>query len=358
VKVIPLELPDGRRAAGREISSITRLEANVRRQHPNLLKIHHVGKTADLLFYVMDPADDVAGGPASSDRSYTPATLQQRLRSGLLSPDDCSRCARELLAGLASLHEAGMVHRDVKPSNCLFVDADLKLADFGLLAESDPQISRLGTEMYMPPDGRMDMRADVYAAGLVIYEMVTGLPAERFPELGDRANEVIDHPVLGALNRLALRACQPRPDDRFEDARVMLGALGAPASMEGGRPRRSPARIVALSAVTALVIVATAVGPWLRNRTAGLFGVPQEGSHSYVEVNFVTRPFNATIYLDEKLQTKLDGTPYLTPCTALVTPGVHHTLFKLDGHPDLEVGDVDYSARREIEATWPASPSR
>ena len=60
--------------------------------------------------------------------------------------------------------------------------------------------------------------------------------------------------------------------------------------------------------------------------------------------------------VDDKLQTRLDGTPYLTPCTALVTPGVHHTRFKLGGHPDLEVGYVDYTARREIEATWPASP--
>ena len=92
--------------------------------------------------------------------------------------------ARQLLAGLASLHAAGMVHRDVKPANCLFVGGQLKLADFGLLTEAHPLVSRLGTQKYMPPDGRMDMRADVYAAGLVIYEMLSGLPVDDFPRLG------------------------------------------------------------------------------------------------------------------------------------------------------------------------------
>ena len=195
--------------AAREISSLVRLEANLRCQHPNLLYIHHVGKTAQHLFYVMDLADDALGGPASERPEYRPATLQSRLEMAAsgnsptapagwgsepanatdaadvaavpFPPEVCLDYARQLLAGLAALHAAGMVHRDVKPANCLFVDGQLKLADFGLLTESHPLVSRLGTQRYMPPDGRMDMRADVYAAGLVIYEMLTGLPVDQFP---------------------------------------------------------------------------------------------------------------------------------------------------------------------------------
>ena len=67
--------------AAREISSLSRLEANLHCRHPNLLHIYHVGKTAGYLFYVMDPADDASGGPASDRPDYRPATLQSRLES-------------------------------------------------------------------------------------------------------------------------------------------------------------------------------------------------------------------------------------------------------------------------------------
>ena len=172
-----------------------------------------MGKTASHLFYVMDPADDVSGGPASDEPDYRPATLQSRLQDGPLPPEVCLDYARQLLAGLASLHAAGMVHRDVKPANCLFVGGQLKLADFGLVTEAHPLVSRLGTQKYMPPDGRMDMRADVYAAGLVIYEMLSGLPVDDFPRLGRQcAADCASNPILTALLRLVLRACEREPE--------------------------------------------------------------------------------------------------------------------------------------------------
>ena len=181
VKVIPLGTAGTRDPAGREITSITRLEANLRRQHHNLLTIHHVGKTAENLFYVMDLADDASGVLEPDADVYEPATLRRRLERGPLPAEQCAARVGELLDGLASLHEAGMVHRDVKPSNCLFVDGRLRLADFGLLTRPGLNVSRVGTERYMPPDGRMDARADVYAAGLVVYEMVTGSAASNRP---------------------------------------------------------------------------------------------------------------------------------------------------------------------------------
>ena len=76
VKVIPLNRSGTADPARREITSITRLEKNVRRQHPNLLSVHHVGQTGDHLFYIMDLADDASGGPGSSNPGYRPATLQ------------------------------------------------------------------------------------------------------------------------------------------------------------------------------------------------------------------------------------------------------------------------------------------
>ena len=146
----------------------------------------------------------------------------------------CLQYSRQLLSGLAMLHSAGMVHRDVKPANCLFVGGQLKLADFGLLTEAHPLVSRVGTQKYMPPDGRMDMRADVYAAGLVIYEMLSGLPVDEFPRLGSRSQDVSDNPILTNLLRLVLRACERESEKRPADARAMLAELTTPVGATPG----------------------------------------------------------------------------------------------------------------------------
>ena len=75
VKMIPTRRPCGGDPAGREITSLTRLESNLPTKHPNLMDIDHVGKTTEHLFYVMAPADDVSGLPASTDDDYRPVTV-------------------------------------------------------------------------------------------------------------------------------------------------------------------------------------------------------------------------------------------------------------------------------------------
>jgi serine/threonine protein kinase len=344
VKVIPSHRSGTTDPAGREITSLTRLEANLRRQHPNLLNIHHVGKTVDHLFYVMDLADDVSGSPGSSQPGYRPATLQSRLEGGPLPPGECHRYARQLLAGLASLHEAGMVHRDVKPANCLFVAGELKLADFGLVTEANPQVSRVGTLKYMPPDGHMDARADVYAAGLVIYEMITGLPADSFPRPGDRAREAVENPILGALSRVALRACEPDPRQRFRDARQML------AELERGEPqpaaRRAGSRRLTITLAAFLLLMVSGVA------VVGLWATRP----SRVHVNFVTHPFEATIYLDGKVQEDANGDLCKTPCTIENLPArVHHVVFEHAERGTLEAGHRNFAKEHRIEANWPSA---
>ncbi len=344
VKVIAREPSGTANPAGREISSIARLEASLRTQHPHLMTIHHVGKTAEFLFYVMDPADDLSGNAASSDPGYQPATLRSRLDGGPLAPGDCFTYAQGLLAGLDALHRAGMVHRDVKPANCMFVGGQLKLADFGLVTAADMQSSRVGTQKYMPPDGRMDTRADVFAAGLVIYEMITGLPADRFPRLGDRASEVVNNPILNRLNRIVLRACQPDPRDRFADAAQMLAHLTGAEPPRAKRRRRVRRRVAALVGGLALALL-LAAGPWWIPR------LPIVGA-GRVDVNFITRPFNAAIYLDGVLQTDPDGMPYLTPCTIPdVRRRVHHVRLEHQTLGDWE-GEIDFAQNTEIVAEW------
>jgi len=341
VKLIPRRRSGAKDPAGREITSLTRLEANVRCRHPNLLLIHHVGQTAEHVFYVMDLADDVAGGPGSVAAGYRPATLKSRLEHGPLPAEECLRCARQLLAGLACLHEAGMVHRDVKPANCLLVGGELKLADFGLLTESDVETSRLGTQPYMPPDGCMDVRADVYAAGLVIYEMYSGQPVERFPSLGEASQSVASDAILARLNRLVLRACDPDPERRFSDAAAMLGELEAAETSTGSRPATT--RRLAVRAVVAAALAAC---------TLGIVFWPRQVAR--VDVNFITHPYEATILLDGEPLVDPDGTPYRTPCTVPGLPArVHQVSFQLDELGELAVGERDFREVREIVAHWP-----
>jgi eukaryotic-like serine/threonine-protein kinase len=343
VKIVPLAR-GGRTIdpAGREVGSLAQLESQRIARHPNLIDIWHVGRTADVLFTLMDPADDVSGQPASNDPAYRPATLALRLEQGPLAADECVRCARQLVAGLAHLHAAGMVHRDVKPSNCLFVGRDLKLADFGLLTPASAQLSRLGTVHYMPPDGRMDLRADVYAAGLVIYEMLTGLPVDAFPRLGDRAREIAADPRLAHLNRVALHAANRDHHARPAHAGELLAALEA----EPAPPARR--RLTARTAVTAAGL-ATALG------LIGLLFLPrpEPAPSASVAVNFITEPVEAEVMIDGKPARAADGRPLTTPFTASVPPGRHRVAFVHPRRGTLDGGTVDFDAAREVVARWP-----
>ena len=353
--------------ASREISSLTYLEENLKTKHPNLVEIFHVGQTESHLFYVMEPADNLSEQPITADSPYSPATLESRLAFGPLESDIAMQFAEELLAALACLYDAGMVHRDVKPSNCLIIGGSLKLADFGLLTPSSPLLSCVGTRQYMPPDGHMDAQADVYAAGLVIYEMITGLPAERYPSSGLRGKSFTSDPSLAILNRLVLTACSANRSERFSSAKAMRAALH---QMQAAEPqkhtvRQTPSLLKWIPAALAISVIGLAIAGdlQLKDQTDGR---PQTPPHMAapaaartITVNFISDPPEATVLLNGQpvLQSegKEKGQPFRTPCSI---PDLAPTSYQVTFQPSAAdssyrttlLGEIDFSKIREVEA--------
>jgi serine/threonine protein kinase len=149
-----------------------------------------------------------------------------------LSLDKAIHYGRQILEGLARLHQADIIHRDIKPYNVLVTDEDtVKITDFGLSrlrgeAFRGPSNLLVGSPYYAAPEqeknaDQADARADLYALGVILYRMLTGmLPGER-PPPPSTLNAILD----GDWDTFLARALEPHPAQRFCSAREMLGTL-------------------------------------------------------------------------------------------------------------------------------------
>jgi CHASE2 domain-containing sensor protein len=199
----------------------------ISRSHPGFVHILHVGRNdeAGYFYYIMELGDDERSGQQIDPNSYSPKNLARELsRRGRLTAAECVDLSLDLTAALDHLHQHQLIHRDVKPSNIIFVSNLPKFADIGLVtdvAETGRDVSYLGTEGFMAPEGPGTPAADVYSLGKVIYEASTGLSRARFPELPTFLGEGIDFKLLGKLNKIVLKACQPDPRYRYASAAAM-----------------------------------------------------------------------------------------------------------------------------------------
>jgi serine/threonine-protein kinase len=226
----------------REIGIAARLN------HPHILPLHDsgaldLGLGRPVLFYAM---------PYVAGRS-----LRERLREELQLPiDEALGIARQVADALEHAHRQGVIHRDIKPENILLADGQAVLADFGIARALDVAAGdrltetglALGTPAYMSPEQsagatRLDGRADIYALGCVLYEMLGGQPPFSGPSpQGILARHAIDPvppirtvrpTVPRALALVVTRALAKVPADRFPTARAFGEALAEAAVAPG-----------------------------------------------------------------------------------------------------------------------------
>jgi serine/threonine protein kinase len=234
------------------------------RQHDGLVDILQIGgnPAADCFYYVMELADDVHTGQTINPDYYEPRTLAHDLAERQRLPiGECIRLGAPIASALGFLHRHGLIHRDVKPANIIFVNGFPKLVDAGLVTEMFQNRSRVGTEGFIPPEGPGTARADVYALGKVLYEISTGKDRNDYPELpADLGNPTAARDVI-RFNKIILDACRTNPRLRYRDAEEMMSALLAfqfgqpdPRQEESGSNFASTIRIIGILIAMGIVL--------------------------------------------------------------------------------------------------------
>lgn len=255
--------------------------------HPGICTIHEIGDANGSAFIAMEYVDG--------------QSLSDRLLSGPLSLEEVLRYGIEAADGLAYAHDHGVIHRDLKAANAMVTTAGrLKLVDFGLARREDALVAdtttmaslapagiAVGTPSSMAPEqvrgGVTDARTDIWALGVLLYEMVSGakpFTASTIPELFSTilrdAPAPLPDATPGALRSVIERCLEKAPERRYEHAREVRAALEAiltgttsPWATWRARVRRRPwvAAAAAGCAIVTLLVAANVGG--VRQRLSG-----------------------------------------------------------------------------------------
>ncbi|MGI8783069.1 MAG: protein kinase domain-containing protein [Acidobacteriota bacterium] len=244
IKVLPAHLSadsNRRQRLEREARAISSLN------HPHICTLYDIGHESGLDFLVMEYVEG--------------ETLDRRLAKGLLSPEQALRYATEVAEALDNAHRQGVVHRDLKPSNIMLTKSGTKLLDFGLAklrpAEKGAAFANLsaipteggkdltaegtilGTFQYMAPEQlegqEADPRTDVFAFGLLVYEMITGRKAFEAKSQASLIGAILHsqpapmsslRPMAPlALDRLVHKCLAKDPDERWQSASDLASEL-------------------------------------------------------------------------------------------------------------------------------------
>jgi len=278
------------------------IEIAAQLQHPNILPLLDSGDAGGLLYYVMP---------------YIPGpTLRERISQGEMPVHEAARLIAEVADALAAAHAQGVVHRDIKPDNVMLSGRHALVADFGVAKAVSDATGHgaattvgvaVGTPAYMSPEQaaaepNIDQRSDIYAVGVLAYELFAGRP----PFVAPTAQQLLAAHLTQApeplgkrrpgipagLEAVVMRCLAKSPDDRWQTATLLHAALEPYGTPSGGVP---PARTAtgaaarrlpwgALSAVTAVIIIA---GVLLWRRGTGGSAAPASVSLAVLPIDNV-----------------------------------------------------------------------
>ena len=252
IKVLPEHVasdPDLKQRFEREARTVAALN------HPHICTLYDIGSQDGVDFLVMEHLEG--------------ETLMDRAARGPMPVTEAIPLALTLVATLEVLHQQNVVHRDLKPANLFLTAHGLKLLDFGLaravqreLGETNLALTSpgalVGTPQYMAPEAlqgqAVDLRADLFAVGAVLYEMLAGRPAFIGGSLIDVAHAVIHtappvltgSPAVVAVDRVINHALAKRPEERHQTAGLLADDLRRVLSVPGGDTARPLTRLMVL----------------------------------------------------------------------------------------------------------------
>ncbi|HET7698805.1 MAG TPA: protein kinase [Vicinamibacterales bacterium] len=292
--------------------------------HRNVVRIHDLGERDGIKYLTMPfvEGEDLA------------AALRRR---GTLPVPEALHIARQVAAGLAAAHEAGVIHRDLKPENIMLAaDGTALIMDFGIsrsisgTATATALGAVVGTLEYMAPEQAqgqpVDPRADIYAFGLMLYDMLTGRQrltrgnpmSEIMSRMqhGPPALRQLDPAIPEAVEQIVARSVEPSPDKRYQRTSDLLAALdGLTADGHPALTARAPSRSLLAPLALGLALVALALAGWsmLGSRRPAAPAAPPKPL-SILVANFDNRAGEEQFegLLEQAMAVGIEGTSFIT----------------------------------------------
>lgn len=328
VKVVWREDYDKPESFEREFEALKMFEP-ISRRHEGLVPILQVGRNSQegFYYYVMELADDVETGRKIDPDTYKPYTLGLRMKMDTRVPADrCIDLGITIAEGLDYLHRNQLIHRDVKPSNLIFIDGKCCLADIGLVALLG-QRSFVGTEGFVAPEGPGTAASDIFSLGMVLYEASTGKDRLDFPDLPSCSDTGARLDVWRRLHDVICTACAPKAKQRYVSAKEMALALQ-------GETLPSSRKLMWswIAAGTAALVLAVGFGMWLAQGQRGRSVVAMKSREPRLKI--ITAPPGAVVFAGEE---KLGATPLdLNPAEGV--PVIYQ--LRMPGYKQVEIEHI------------------